>query len=109
MAGQNSLDLDTLLTRDHVALALTEAGFPVRSATLATKASRGGGPIFKLFGTRPLYRWGDALDWAKARLSEPRRRGDLCETANTAEQSADRRQSSTDGERDGARSASRGG
>ena len=62
---------DTLLTRDAVAVALTEAGFPVSAATLATKATRGGGPEYQLFSRRPLYRWGSALAWAKGRLSEP--------------------------------------
>ena len=62
---------DTMLTRDAVASALTAAGFPVSGATLATKATRGGGPEYRLFGRRPLYRWGDALGWAKARLSKP--------------------------------------
>ena len=62
---------NALLTRDAVSIALTEAGFPVSGATLATKATRGGGPSYRLFGRRPLYRWGDALDWAVARLSKP--------------------------------------
>ena len=66
-------DDDTLLTRDMAAAALTEAGYPVKSKTLATKATRGGGPPYRLFGVRPLYRWGDALAWAQARLSAPRR------------------------------------
>ena len=61
-----------LLTREAVAAALTEAGFPVKSRTLATKATRGGGPQYRKFGTRPLYRWGDALSWAESRLSRPR-------------------------------------
>jgi hypothetical protein len=74
MANQIPDDPDTLLTRDQTAVALTQAGFPVRSATLATKASRGGGPDFRLFGTRPLYRWGDALAWAHAKLTAPRRK-----------------------------------
>jgi hypothetical protein len=52
-------------------MALTAAGYPVRAKTLATKATRGGGPRYRLFGSRPLYGWGDALDWARARLSEP--------------------------------------
>jgi hypothetical protein len=52
---------------------LTAAGYPVKAATLATKATRGGGPAYRLFGTKPLYRWGDALAWAQSRLSEPRR------------------------------------
>jgi hypothetical protein len=78
MANHIPLDPNTLLTRDQTAVALTEAGFPVRSATLATKACRGGGPAFKRFGTRPLYRWGDALAWAQAKLTAPRRTADHC-------------------------------
>lgn len=66
-------DPDALLTRDDTAAALTEAGFPVKPRTLATKASRGSGPIYKLFGNRPLYRWGDALRWAEQRLTSPSR------------------------------------
>ena len=62
---------DALLTRDQTAAALTAAGFPVKAKTLATRASRGGGPIYRLFGTRPLYRWSDALGWAQSRLSAP--------------------------------------
>jgi hypothetical protein len=61
---------DARLTRDQTAAALTEAGFPVKAKTLATKASRGGGPKYQLFGSRPLYRWADALSWAQSRLSE---------------------------------------
>lgn len=59
---------DALLTRERVADALTEAGFPTSPKTLATKATRGGGPPFRKFGTRALYRWGDTLEWATARL-----------------------------------------
>jgi hypothetical protein len=62
---------DALLTRHQVAAALTAAGFPVKPKTLATKASSGGGPPFHRFGSRPLYRWGDALVWAEGRLSTP--------------------------------------
>jgi hypothetical protein len=61
-------NLDALLTRERVADALTEAGFPTSPKTLATKASRGGGPPYRKFGHRPLYRWGDALTWAESRL-----------------------------------------
>jgi hypothetical protein len=66
-------DADTLLTRAALAQALSDAGFPVSKATLATKASRGGGPPFRKFGPRPLYRWGDALEWARSRLGAPMR------------------------------------
>jgi hypothetical protein len=62
---------DALLTRDQTAAALTAAGYPVKAKTLATKATRGGGPTYRLFGVRPLYRWADALAWAQSRLSAP--------------------------------------
>jgi hypothetical protein len=64
-------DPETRLTRIATAAALSEAGFPVKPATLATKATRGGGPPFQRFGSRPLYKWADALQWAQSRLSPP--------------------------------------
>jgi len=66
-------DPDTLLSRARTAQALTAFGYPVKPATLATKATRGGGPPYQLFGRVPLYRWGDAVAWAQGRLSPPRR------------------------------------
>ena len=63
---------NALLRRKQAAEALTAAGFPTSAATLATKASRGGGPTYRLFGRLPLYRWADALAWAEGRLSAPR-------------------------------------
>jgi hypothetical protein len=47
-------DPNTLLRRKAMAKALQEAGFPVAEATLATKATRGGGPPFQSFGRVPL-------------------------------------------------------
>jgi hypothetical protein len=67
-------DRDDLLTRDETAVALTAAGYPIRSATLGTKATRGGGPPFRRFGTRSLYRWGDAIDWAEGRTAQSRQK-----------------------------------
>jgi hypothetical protein len=64
-------DHDTLLTRDKTAAALTEKGFPTSPTTLATKATRGGGPPFRLYGRIPLYRWGDSIAWARGRLTKP--------------------------------------
>ena len=66
-------DPDKLLTRDQAAEALTEAGYPTSSSTLATKATRGGGPVMRKFGPRVLYRWDDLLLWAQSKTSEPRR------------------------------------
>ena len=62
-------DPNALLSRDRTAKALTEVGFQTKAKTLATKATRGGGPPYRLFGARALYRWGDALAWAEGRLS----------------------------------------
>jgi hypothetical protein len=70
---QNLPDPEALLTRDETAVALTAAGYPIRSATLGTKATRGGGPPYCRFGTRSLYRWGDAFDWAKGRVAQSRK------------------------------------
>ncbi len=64
---------NALLTRDAAATALTAAGYPVSPRTLATKATRGGGPPYSLFSGRALYRWGDMLDWARSQTSAPRR------------------------------------
>ena len=66
-------ELEALLTRSQTADALVKAGFPITAKTLATKASRGGGPPYSLFGPRPLYRWRDVLVWAHSRMTPPRR------------------------------------
>jgi hypothetical protein len=66
-------DRDALMTREQVAHALTVAGYPVAKTTLACMAVRGGGPAYHLFGNKPLYRWGVALDWAVARMRPARR------------------------------------
>jgi hypothetical protein len=82
-------DPDALLLRDKTAEQLTKAGFKTSGATLATKATRGGGPPYRLFVRRPLYRWGDALAWAQSRLSSPRRSTSEADAA-TADQSSGR-------------------
>lgn len=69
----SALDDGALLTRADTAAALTAAGFPTAGSTLATKACRGGGPPYQLYGRKPLYRWGDACAWAVSRLSAPMR------------------------------------
>jgi hypothetical protein len=63
---------DDLLTREQAAAALTAAGYRIREKTLATKASRGGGPAYQLFNRRALYRWGDAIAWAQKNMRSPR-------------------------------------
>jgi hypothetical protein len=61
-------DPEALLTRDAIAAALSESGFPISAKTLATKACTGGGPPFYRFGPRVLYRWGTSLRWAQERM-----------------------------------------
>jgi hypothetical protein len=76
---------DALLTRDRLAEALTKAGYKIASPTLATKATRGGGPTYRLFNGRAVYKWADALEWAQSKLSTPRRNtaeNDVHETAD---------------------------
>lgn len=62
-----------LLRRGACAVNLTRAGFPITPKTLASMATRGGGPPYHKFGRAVLYRWSDALAWAEARLSPARR------------------------------------
>ncbi|TPG58185.1 DNA-binding protein [Roseomonas nepalensis] len=65
------ISLDTRLGRAQTAEALTHAGFTISPETLATKATRGGGPPFSIWGRRAVYTWGDALAWAQGRLAVP--------------------------------------
>ena len=59
------------LSRRETAAALTEAGYPTAPSTLATLACRGGGPAYVIFNGRAFYTFGDALEWARSRTSEP--------------------------------------
>ncbi|MBS7789079.1 hypothetical protein KTR66_03675 [Roseococcus sp. SDR] len=77
-----TLHPDTLLIRKAAAEALTAAGFLIKPATLATKATRGGGPPFRTFNGRALYRWSDLLEWAERTAS--------ARCASTAERDARR-------------------
>ena len=52
---------DTLLRRRDTAKALTDAGFPIAAPTLATKATRGGGPPYRRFGA--VFSIGGATHW----------------------------------------------
>lgn len=71
MAHEDNPQPDTLLRRSQTAHLLTKNGYPTATSTLASLRTRGGGPPFRHFGRIPLYRAGDALAWAEARLSAP--------------------------------------
>ena len=83
MAVEIPTDPNALLRRRRTAQVLTEAGYPTAESTLATKATRGGGPPYRSYGRAALYRWGDALAWAQSRMSPLR--------ASTSESDARRR------------------
>jgi hypothetical protein len=70
------------LSRVELAARLTAAGFKISEATLATKAARGGGPPYKLWGREAVYVWSSALEWANANLKEPRRLSGRAETSD---------------------------
>ena len=67
----DSIPADTFLTRPKLAQALNTCGIPCSPKTLASDASRGGGPPYHRFGRIVLYRWGDAVDWAIAKMGQP--------------------------------------
>ena len=71
MAHNISHDPNARLRRQSLAQALTAAGFPTSEKTLATQASRGGGPPYRKYGRVPLYTWGEALVWAEQKLTGP--------------------------------------
>jgi hypothetical protein len=64
-------DPDTRLRGPSAASALSEAGYQISPTTLATLATRGGGPRFQKWGRYPIYEWRDLVAWAEARLSAP--------------------------------------
>jgi hypothetical protein len=63
--ASNFLGAETLLSREAAAQALTDAGYITSPSTLATKATRGNGPGYRIFGKRAIYRWGDLISWAE--------------------------------------------
>jgi hypothetical protein len=65
------IDPDTPLDRHQGSAALTARGYPTAPSTLATLASRGGGPVYRKYGSRVRYRWADLLEWAERRTSPP--------------------------------------
>jgi hypothetical protein len=65
-------DRPFFLSRTEAASFLTKRGYPIAGQTLATQASRGGGPEYVKWGGRVLYRPETLLDWAEKRLTKAR-------------------------------------
>jgi hypothetical protein len=64
-----ALEPETKLDRQQAAAALTARGYKTTASTLATLASRGGGPLFSKFRSHVVYRWSDLLEWAESKLT----------------------------------------
>jgi hypothetical protein len=64
-----AIKLEAKLDRPQSAAALTAHGYKTTASTLATLASRGGGPPFSKFRSHVVYRWGDLLEWAESKLT----------------------------------------
>lgn len=75
---------DLLLRRKELSKKLTERGYPVAANSLATMATRGGGPPYRKFGRAVLYPWQEALEWAERRL------GPLLQSSSEAGRPPDR-------------------
>jgi hypothetical protein len=67
----NSWAPDERLNSRQVAAALTAIGLPTSSATLNTKACRGDGPPYQLYGRIRVYTWGRVVAWVNAKLGDP--------------------------------------
>jgi hypothetical protein len=63
----DNLTEDTWLTRPEASAALRAKGFDISAATLASLATRGGGPPYRVFMGVAKSRWSDLLEWAEAR------------------------------------------
>nr|WP_294516923.1 DNA-binding protein [uncultured Rhodopila sp.] len=83
-----TIDRSALFLRDEAPAFLKKHGFQTTVSTLATLATRGGGPVYRKFGNRPVYTAGDLLDWAHSRLSEPCRSTSEDAARRTAKQRA---------------------
>lgn len=58
----DSIPADARFLRGPLAEALRLCGFPISAKTLATKASRGGGPPYQMFGRHSTYTWGPSVE-----------------------------------------------
>lgn len=58
------------VTRGEAARLLSSWGLITKPNTLATKASRGGGPPYRYYGGRALYETAELRNWALQAVSE---------------------------------------
>jgi hypothetical protein len=63
------IDPDRYYDRNAAAEAAKAEGLPLSPKSLATMATRGGGPRMRHFGRRVVYRGSDLITWIESRLS----------------------------------------
>ena len=74
-------DLGRFLTRPEAAAWLRERGLPISPATLATRVTRGGGPVAYRFGSTVVYPIEALAEWAEAQLRPAGRHASRAEAA----------------------------
>lgn len=62
-------NIEKFVDRASVSAFLRDQGLPVSKKTLDRMAVNGGGPPFRYFGRKPLYRLSEALAWAESRMT----------------------------------------
>ena len=67
-----TLTLETWLSRQELSEAYGNEGFKCSATTLQAYAARRVGPPYERWGNRARYQWGPALQWARARINQPR-------------------------------------
>lgn len=61
------------LTRAEAAMYVSDRGIPLTKGTLSVMATRGGGPVYRVFGRHSLYAPIDLDVWISEKMSAPRR------------------------------------
>lgn len=75
--------MEPMLSRREASEYLSQIGCPTAPATLASMVTRGGGPLYSLWGGRAVYRKADLISWAESRLTPPRRSTSEADAAQT--------------------------
>jgi hypothetical protein len=68
--NQPITETDKPIPTEEASRFLDAIGFPISPATLATKRTRGGGPLFLKAGARVLYRPSALRQWAASNTRE---------------------------------------
>jgi len=61
------------LDQNEASKFLTDRGYRTAPTTLNKRRCIGGGPVYEMFGRRPLYTEEALLEWIAERTSKPRR------------------------------------